>query len=204
MLFNYITETIAMGLEENMVAQPPEGFMMYAMVDALLEAARYDDIDDLQCIESSGVSLDSKDLEGRTALHMASANGHLDMVDYLINRGVDVNACNAERNTPLHWACLNGHKEVIRRLILGGASISSLNSHERTPMDEAIAQGKMEAVDAINEAAAHLELSGVTSILHGRCRPAAAPESTNNGSLIEAHFCLSKLSLSSVDKIVTH
>ncbi|KAM1040949.1 hypothetical protein ACFX13_030913 [Malus domestica] len=36
-------------------------------VEALLEAARYDDIDDLKSLESAGLSLDSKDLHGRTA-----------------------------------------------------------------------------------------------------------------------------------------
>ncbi|KAM1603316.1 hypothetical protein ACFX1Z_029932 [Malus domestica] len=35
-------------------------------VEALLEAARYDDIDDLKSLESAGLSLDSKDLHGRT------------------------------------------------------------------------------------------------------------------------------------------
>ncbi|KAG6789581.1 hypothetical protein POTOM_005686 [Populus tomentosa] len=57
-------------------------------VDALLEAARYDDIEDIASLASSGVSLDSKDSLGRTALHMAAANGHLDIVEYLISQGV--------------------------------------------------------------------------------------------------------------------
>ncbi|KAH8519975.1 hypothetical protein H0E87_001427 [Populus deltoides] len=82
-------------------------------VDALLEAARYDDIEDIARLASSGVSLDSKDSLGRTALHMAAANGHLDIVEYLVSQGVDLNAANKEKNTALHWACLNGHIEVI-------------------------------------------------------------------------------------------
>ncbi|XP_073117149.1 uncharacterized protein [Elaeis guineensis] len=96
------------------------------------------------------------------ALHMAAANGHLDIVEYLINNGVDVNAANSEKNTPLHWACLNGHIEVIKTLIHRGASVSVLNSHERTPMDEAVSGGKMEVVDAINAAVAQAELNGVS------------------------------------------
>lgn len=33
-------------------------------------------------------------------------------------------------------------------------------SHERTPMDEAVSRGKMDIIDAVNEAAAQVELSG--------------------------------------------
>ncbi|CAI0541375.1 unnamed protein product [Linum tenue] len=95
------------------------------------------------------------------ALHMAAANGHLQIVKYLIDQGVDVNASNEEKNTALHWACLNGHSEVVKKLILAGASLCSLNSHERTPMDEAVTRGKMDVVDSINEAVAQRELSGV-------------------------------------------
>ncbi|KAE9462144.1 hypothetical protein C3L33_05936, partial [Rhododendron williamsianum] len=128
---------------------------------AFLQAARYGDIEDVISLASSGVFLDSKDSQGRTALHMASANGHLDIVDYLITNGVqDVNAPNVEKNTPLHWACLNGHIEVVKNLILAGASVSAINSHERTPMDEAVSRGKMDIIDAIGAAVAQVELSG--------------------------------------------
>ncbi|KAK6916131.1 Ankyrin repeat, partial [Dillenia turbinata] len=105
-------------------------------------AARYDDIDDVESLASAGISLDSKDSEGRTAFHMASANGHLDVVEYLISSRVDVNASNLEKNTPLHWACLNGHVE-------------------RTPLDEAVSGGKMDVIDAINTAVAQVELTSV-------------------------------------------
>ncbi|KAL7083260.1 hypothetical protein ACP275_14G150000 [Erythranthe tilingii] len=151
-----------MGAADNTLDHPPPQVAppSAACIDAFLEAARYDDIDDVTSIASAGVPLDSKDLEGRTALHMASANGHLHIVDYLIRNGADVNACNTEKNTPLHWACLNGHIEVVKRLILAGACISNLNSYERTPMDEAVSRGKMDVMDAINEAAAQLELTG--------------------------------------------
>ncbi|KAG5608574.1 hypothetical protein H5410_019855 [Solanum commersonii] len=147
-----------MGADEVTVEQTPSGTTSES-IEALLEAARYDDLDDVMSLASSGVSLDSKDSEGRTALHMASANGHCSIVEYLIRNGADVNASNVEKNTPLHWACLN---DRVKTLILAGATVSALNSHERTPIDEVVCRGKMNVIDAINEAVAQLELTGTT------------------------------------------
>nr|CAN68062.1 hypothetical protein VITISV_032610 [Vitis vinifera] len=117
--------------------------------------------------DSGDVTLDTCDdaipyfVMDRKALHMAAANGHLDVVEFLISSGVDLNASNVEKNTPLHWACLNGHIEVVKNLILAGANVTALNSHERTPMDEAVSRGKMDVMDAINAAVAQVELTGI-------------------------------------------
>ncbi|KMZ58875.1 putative Ankyrin repeat-containing protein [Zostera marina] len=127
----------------------------------LLDAARYNDFEDMMSFVEGGVSLDCKDREGRTALHMAAANGHHAMVDYILDKGADINVCNSENNTPLHWACLNGHVEVIKSMITRGADVSKLNRHDRTPIDEAVMNGKLEVIDAFNTAVAQAELDGV-------------------------------------------
>ncbi|RAL48049.1 hypothetical protein DM860_017840 [Cuscuta australis] len=154
-----------MGIERAPTTAPEQSSpeTMLEDIESLIEAARYADIEDIKSLVSRGVSLDSKDSLGRTALHMASANGHLDVVNYLIDSKVDVNAFNEEKNTPLHWACINGHMEVVKSLILAGASVSALNSHGNTPLDEALRMNnKLEVVDAINQAVTQFELQRST------------------------------------------
>ncbi|KAL4203682.1 hypothetical protein AMTRI_Chr01g105130 [Amborella trichopoda] len=131
---------------------------MIMMNNSWFMAARYNDIDDIINLASEGVSLDLKDSQGRTALHMAAANGHLEVVDYLIRNGADPNASNMENNTPLHYACLNGHTQVVTKLTLAGANVAALNSHEKSPVDEALSRGKMEVVAAIDAVSMQMEL----------------------------------------------
>ena len=65
----------------------------------MLEAARYENVDDVKIIDSAGVYLDSKDSRGRITLHMAIANGRLDVVEFHISNGVSLNASNMEKYT---------------------------------------------------------------------------------------------------------
>ncbi|EEH57640.1 LOW QUALITY PROTEIN: uncharacterized protein MICPUCDRAFT_67229 [Micromonas pusilla CCMP1545] len=60
---------------------------------------------------------DAQDVEGRTALFFASANGHLEIVDILLASKADPTMTNAQGNTALHWACVNGHEDVVVRLL---------------------------------------------------------------------------------------
>ncbi|KAL4578382.1 hypothetical protein LXL04_014505 [Taraxacum kok-saghyz] len=128
-------ERLSLGAEANGTEENPSATVS-EHVDALLEAARYNDIDVVNSLAAIGVSLNSKDEEGRKALHMASANGNVNIVNYLISNNVVVNI-----------------------LILARAEVSSLNSHVRTPVDEAAIGGKMDVIDAINIAVAQMELT---------------------------------------------
>lgn len=97
-------------------------------IDELLLSARYGDLEDLQATlapllsnASSATDLLAtiKNEDSNTLLHYASANGHLEVVQYLLPHS-DLPALlaqNVSGNTPLHWAGLNGHLKVVKALV---------------------------------------------------------------------------------------
>lgn len=54
--------------------------------------------------------------EGNSALHFASANGHLTCITNLLEHGASINLENKSKNTALHWAGLCGQFEAIKLL----------------------------------------------------------------------------------------
>ena len=82
--------------------------------------------------------LASTDPSGNTALHMACANGHLDIVKLLLKHGANPNALNKSKNTPLHWAALNGRTEIIELLIEAKADANLKNEFDHVPLEEAL------------------------------------------------------------------
>ncbi|XP_034936116.1 ankyrin repeat domain-containing protein 27-like [Chelonus insularis] len=55
---------------------------------------------------------------GETALHVACANGLVDLVEILLDAGANVNVCtNNENRTPLHFACSNSRIKVVKLLL---------------------------------------------------------------------------------------
>lgn len=95
--------------------------------------ARYGDLDTLRAIFEQEV--DPKVVpevrdpsSGATMVHMAAANGHLEVVEFLgtLIKNEDalkayLNATNTNGNTALHWAAFNGHLEVVKYLCEHGA-----------------------------------------------------------------------------------
>ncbi|RCK56322.1 Ankyrin repeat-containing protein YAR1 [Candida viswanathii] len=63
------------------------------------------------------------DITSSTPLHMAAANGHLEVVKYLLlliskdDVKAFIEAKNDNGNTALHWASYNGHLEVVQYLV---------------------------------------------------------------------------------------
>lgn len=84
--------------------------------------------------------------EGRTALHEASFNGHLEIVKILIEKGVNVNAKAKDGSTSLHEASKEGFFDVVEFLIEKGADIEVQDKQGRTPLHEAARRGQLKAV----------------------------------------------------------
>lgn len=68
-------------------------------------------------IEKGGVPLESKDAEGRTALHVAAWRGDLKGIELLLKYGADPNARDFDGRPPLHSVAWRGHAAAGRLLL---------------------------------------------------------------------------------------
>jgi len=61
----------------------------------------------------------------QTPLHYAANNGHLSVVEYLVNQKTDINAKDKDGWTPLHRASRLGHLSVVEYLVNQRANINA-------------------------------------------------------------------------------
>jgi hypothetical protein len=88
------------------------------------DATKRDHVQDLKEIVPSYVNPDSQDYDLRTLLHVASAEGFLDIVKYLVDCGANVNLLDRWGNSPLSEAVDFAQNKVARFLINHHASES--------------------------------------------------------------------------------
>ena len=87
-----------------------------------------------------------------TLIHVACANGHLEIVKYLIEKqDVDIEIKGFNERTPLHCACENGHLPIIEYLISKGANINSLDKHSNSILHYASSKGHLPIVKYLVE-----------------------------------------------------
>ncbi|KAG0239634.1 hypothetical protein BGX31_002607 [Mortierella sp. GBA43] len=115
-------------------------------LEDLIASARYGELEEIQdLVKTSGLDkvrslLSHRGEYGKTPLHMAAANNHVDIVEYLITiiPSEAINIQNDEGNTALHWAATNGHEEIVKLLITkGNANYKLKNSAGHTALTEA-------------------------------------------------------------------
>ena len=87
---------------------------------------------------------------GNTALHLASANGFIEVVKYLVDElHCDINAKNKSLSTPLSWAAFNGQKKVVEFLLEKGADFDVKNANGKKPSQLAYDSGYYEVSEIL-------------------------------------------------------
>lgn len=127
------------------------------------------------------IDLEIEDLNGQTALNIASRNGHLEIVKLLVNFkqilkdgtgrmvGIDVNHADRDGWTPLRSASWGGHTEVVKLLIgYNGCSIDRADKEGRTALRAAAWSGNEDIVKILIHAGANvnsIDKQGRTSLI---------------------------------------
>jgi ankyrin repeat protein len=89
--------------------------------EQLLRFAKESDLGGIKRLVENGASVNSADYDMRTCIHVASAEGGYEAVEYLVLHGANVNAEDRWGNTPLVDAMSNGRQEVSDLLRRHGA-----------------------------------------------------------------------------------
>ncbi|GLD92173.1 hypothetical protein PINS_up000706 [Pythium insidiosum] len=109
---------------------------------------------------------------GMSALAFAAREGHVDVVEALLDYGVDPETADLQGDTPLHLAAAIASKEICRALIDRGCPVDARNHQGITPLMVAVSRG--------HDFTEHSSLSGLT----GTRRP-RPPTHVDNASVLE-------------------
>ena len=82
-----------------------------------------------------GVSVNAGNYDGRRALHLAAAEGHREVVKFLLKCRADVNAQDRWGGTPMQDATRGGHKRVEKMLQRAGAMCSQRSWSAKTAQE---------------------------------------------------------------------
>ena len=110
------------------------------------EASKKGDIQTIFDLNKDGFSINTR-FNGRLLIHLSSENGHLSVVEYLVNQKVDINSKDNNNWTPLHYAAKNGHLSVVEYLVNQKADINSKEDNNWTPLHYAAKNGHLSVVE---------------------------------------------------------
>jgi ankyrin repeat protein len=105
--------------------QKPSGLRTNSSIYSMIEAAAIGDVVQLGKILSKDNIVNLCDASGRTALHLACAEGRVEVFDLLIRFRAKIDAHDRLGNEPLQEAILNNHKDIVQLLLNAGATLST-------------------------------------------------------------------------------
>jgi ankyrin repeat protein len=114
----------------------------------LIDAAKAGNLARVKALVQAGAPAEAADYDGRSAMHLAAASGHVDILQYLQSQhGCDISAVDRYGNTPLHDAIANNETKCVAWLKSNGArAITNTGYVKNRDILQAAADGNLEEV----------------------------------------------------------
>ena len=110
-------------------------------------------------IEARGtIKIDGEVIEGCTALWIAAAKGHFDVVRLLIEQNAEVDSRTSKNSTPLIAAAFIGHLDIVRCLVENGADVNARNNFNSTPLMLTCHNGHLDVASYLVKHGANINL----------------------------------------------
>ena len=79
---------------------------------------------------SHNADLNAEDDDKCSCLHLIAREGHVCLVQVLVDAGAKVDTLDVGQWTPLIWACYKGHTQMVDALVASGADVNARGSHQ--------------------------------------------------------------------------
>jgi glutaminase len=167
-----------------------------------LRAANIGDIRSLQHLYDDNADLSKGDYDNRTPMHLAAAEGHLEVVRFLLDNEISANHHDRWGGTPLDDAELGNHTDVIELLKQHGAEPGNTQHDESESIatEQAAQYGDTDAVVELLWAAAENDIDNLRRCL-AKGIPASAADYDGRTAL---HLAASDGQVDAVKYLLAH
>ena len=122
-----------------------------------LEASQSGHIDTIRLLLDHNPDVNVRELDGGWCpLHFAAINGHLQLVQKLLELNAEVDSCTHHKSTPLLMASELGHTDVVRLLLNCDADVYARDNDLDTPLHCAAGDGHLEITRMLLERGADI------------------------------------------------
>ena len=104
------------------------------------------------------IKIDGEAIEDCTALWVAAAKGHFDVVRLLIEQSAEVDGRTSNNSTPLRAAAVDGHLDIVRCLVENGADVNARNNFNSTPLMITCHSGHLDVASYLVKHGANINL----------------------------------------------